>query len=68
MMDDVDRDLARQKLADLIKKAPTRKQLAWLEIQRGTRPEWLAVKYNFTLDEMQRAKAEWERRQEEKPK
>jgi hypothetical protein len=67
-MDDVDRDLARQKLADLIKKAPKRKQLAWLEIQQGTRPEWLAVKYNFTPEEMQRAKAEWERRQEEKLK
>jgi hypothetical protein len=68
VMDDVERDIAREKLAQLKKQAIPRKELAWQAIKAGTDPAYIAHRYGFTVDEMQRAKAEWERRQEEKPK
>jgi hypothetical protein len=45
---------------------PTKKELAWREIQLGTDPKWVAVKYGFTFEEMRRAKEVHEQRQKER--
>jgi hypothetical protein len=60
------RDYQIQELKKDLEKAKTLKQYAWEAIQLGTDPAYVAMRYGFTLEEMLRAKAEHQRREEER--
>jgi len=65
-MDDVARDLARARLAGEMQAAHKIRDLAWAALKNGTRPEYLAMRYNIPLEALLRGKAELERRAAEK--
>ena len=54
-----------QMLRDVLSKAPSRRELAWLEIQRGVSPEYGAFRYGYSVEQMKQAQAVWLERKEE---
>ena len=53
---------SRAQLVKDLSNLPSRRKLAWDEIQRGVDPKWVACKYLFPVEEMLKAKEEHERR------
>lgn len=60
------RDRQLKELEEDLKGAKTLKEWAWLAIQAGTDPKYVAKRYGFTVEEMQRAKEVHEQRKAEK--
>lgn len=56
---------AEQMRRDL-QSARSLKDLAWEAIKRGTDPRYVAMRYGFTFEEMQRAKEVHEQREKER--
>jgi hypothetical protein len=63
-LDDVAQALAREKLRIQLKAAKPKRELAWNEIQSGVNPAYVAMKYGYPIDEMERAAATFRARQE----
>ena len=59
-MDDVGRDLAREKLKWMFKSASTKRQLIWRALKIGTKPEYVSMRYMVPLESILYAKAKWE--------
>lgn len=60
------RDRQLKELEQDLKEAKTLKEWAWLAIQAGTDPKYVANRYGFSVEEMQRAKEIHEQRKAEK--
>jgi hypothetical protein len=60
-VDDVERDLAREKLSAMYRNAPTKRDLIRQGLRNGTRPEYLAMRYQIPVEHILKAKAIWER-------
>jgi len=56
-------DHRKEALKRELQEARPRKELAWLAIQNGTDPKYVAMRYGFSLEQMLAAKAEHERRE-----
>jgi len=63
---DVRREMQRAALVHDLSKAKTLREYAWEAIQNGSDPLYVAVRYGFTLEEMQRAKTVHEQREKER--
>ena len=63
-MDDVGMDIARVRLQKDMLEARPLKEIVWKAIQNGTDPAYLAIRYNLPVDDLLRAKAEHERREQ----
>lgn len=61
-MDDVDRDVARAKLAADMQKALTLRQVVVKAIEEGTSLEYLSLRYSLPLEKLRYAKSVLEKR------
>ena len=59
-------DHRKEALKRDLQEALTLKELAWLAIQNGTDPKYVANRYGFSVEQMLAAKAEHERREAQK--
>lgn len=63
---DVKRQMQIEALKHDLSKAKTLREYAWVAIQNGCDPAYVAMRYGFTVEEMQRAKEIHEQREKEK--
>lgn len=63
---DVRREMQRAALMHDLSKAKTLKEYAWMAIQNGSDPAYVAMRYGFPIEEMKRAKAVHEQREKER--
>lgn len=61
---DVRREMQRAALMHDLSQAKTLKEYAWMAIQNGSDPAYVAMRYGFPLEQMVAAKAEHQRREE----
>jgi len=67
-MDDIQRDLARARLAGEMQAAHKIRDLAWAALKNGASPEYVNIRYGVPLEALRRGKAELDRRAKEKAK
>ena len=65
-MDDIQRDLARARLAGEMQAAHKIIDLAWSALKNGASPEYVNMRYGVPLEALRLGKAELERRAAEK--
>lgn len=56
--------LSLERLKRDLQNLPSKRSLAWLEIQNGVNPRYVAVKYQFPVEQMEAAAEEHRKRQE----
>lgn len=59
-LDDVARDLARQKLAAMYKSAMSKRDLVKWHLSNGTNPEYVAMRYGLKPEDVLKAKRVWD--------
>jgi hypothetical protein len=59
-------DYQREQLKRDLAGAKSLKDYAWLAIQNGCDPAYVAMRYGFKVEEMERAKKVWEQREAER--
>jgi surface antigen len=67
-MDEEQRKQAMESLARTVKAAPSKRDLAWLELKNGVNPAWVATKYGFPVEKMVAAAEQLAKQRSERDK